>query len=223
VAYSELFYTSTASGTYGKSNEYIGLIKDLMLNDAAWSCISDNNPDTSVSRVVDMQHAYNGHIIRMTGGASAQIIYSTRNLANNLQLCGYNTPTLSNITARLIYGGHISVVVVNNYPVIFAMDSGSDVWYVTSYNATYANPLHPFSTSSDTIFNLASPAYISRKPNGDAAGSPHYLNSGFYFMLTQEQAPYILYVSTSVVTAGSYLIADKRYIQTLLNLMYRED
>lgn len=158
--------SSTASGTYGISNDLIGQLKTILLNDSNITIISDNgDSDPEVARELIYTIAENPRNYRMLSYTTRRIIFGIMNLTNtNWQSIPNKSYTSSRTTLSFtsglsysvyfLYGTKSHVLAIPNnrsYWFIALNTNDSDGWYLfnTGLYNTYSNKTNIFKSNSD--------------------------------------------------------------------------
>lgn len=166
MAHAIISTLSSATGTYGATNECVGqIVAQLLAANAALVVISDNNPAATVKRVVTLKMGANMHYLRVESYNTTSIRISIRNAADSATLVStlfsYTNPTtlitINTATFYLISGSNTLVILNPNPPgsatVSFGFAKGADGnWYALAFSEYSISGVVSFSTVDDTNY-----------------------------------------------------------------------
>ena len=168
MAHAVISTLSSATGTYGATNECVGqVVTQLLAANAALVVISDNNPAATVKRVVTLKMGANMHYLRVEAYNTTSLNISIRNVADsatlNPTLVSYTDPlatiTINTATFYLISGPN-TLVILNPNASGYATTSfgfakaANGNWYALAFSEYSTAGVVAFSTVDDTNYGV---------------------------------------------------------------------
>jgi hypothetical protein len=208
--------TSTASGSFAPQNDMIGQIKAYLILDPNVQIISDNNPDSTIARVLLYSVGGSSHYYKLyatTSNINFQLLKIDGVTSLDINKAQY-VITSNYVIFRFLYNANTHLITLgaspteNNPPYAFTFNTGDPSgWYIHISNFSGAS-VYP--ANSETIINVDKVSYTYLETGGKFVGIPRrYYQGGI-------MNPYVhnyIWFSGNLLTGG--LLTDtigKQYI-----------